>query len=78
MGSRTETKMSIITIAAFAGGFVAGFAVGVIASENGKVRTSDLTEATEAAISKAKSAFTFLTNYEHRIETRPSGSVPKA
>lgn len=69
--------MSIITIAAFAGGFLAGFAVGVIAAENGKVRSSDLTAATDAAISKAKSAYNYLKNHEYRSQAQ-NGSVAQA
>lgn len=69
--------MSIITLAAFAGGFVAGFAVGVLAAENGKVKSSDLTAASDAAISRAKSAYLYLKNHEYRSQTQ-NGSHPQA
>jgi len=69
--------MSIITLTVFGGGFLAGFVVGVLAAECGKVKSSDLTAATDAAISKAKLAVNYLKNYEYRSQNQDS-NVPKA
>ena len=60
--------MSIITLAAFGGGLVSGFVLGVLASESGKIKSTDLTNLSNTAIGKVKTAVTYLKNHEHRSQ----------
>ena len=66
--------MSIITLAAFVGGFLSGFVAGVVSCESGNVRSSDLTALSNSAIGKVKSAFTYLKPNEHRSQQEQNGA----
>ena len=70
--------MSISTLVAFTCGLTTGFVVGVLLAEKGKVGSQDLTNISSAAISKVKTAVSYLKNHEYTRQSQNSHGASQA
>lgn len=59
----------------FVAGLAAGFVVGVLGAESGRVGSADLTKLKEAAISRTKSAINYLKSNEPNRKSQTEGEV---